>query len=197
MYTASLRRASEEAVMEPVKAPTGSCPDAKDEARAMTVSPDDLEAALWGALKSARVVMLGLAGNGRLQPMTGFRDPDDGAVWFYTRLDVDLARAAEAHPGAAAVAALVYAQGGVYASIEGAITLSRDRVRIDRFWSPMVAAWQPGGKDDPDLVMLRLEPLRAEIWRADHGPVGSMLEIARALVGERPPDMGDHARVRL
>ena len=29
---------------------------------------------------------------------------------------------------------------------------------------PLVAAWFEGGKDDPKLALLRLDPERAEIW---------------------------------
>ena len=35
---------------------------------------------------------------------------------------------------------------------------------IERLWNPFVAAWYEGGKDDPKLVLLRLDAERAEIW---------------------------------
>ena len=34
---------------------------------------------------------------------------------------------------------------------------------IDRLWNPFIAAWYEG-KDDPKLVLLKLEPESAEIW---------------------------------
>jgi hypothetical protein len=34
---------------------------------------------------------------------------------------------------------------------------------VDRPWNRFVAAWYQGGKDDPDLVLRRLDVERAEI----------------------------------
>ena len=42
--------------------------------------------------------------------------------------------------------------------------LDNDRATIDRLWNRYVAAWFEGGKDDPKLALLRLDPERAEIW---------------------------------
>ena len=35
---------------------------------------------------------------------------------------------------------------------------------VDKLWNPFVAAWFEGGKDDPNLQLLRFEPERAQIW---------------------------------
>lgn len=45
-----------------------------------------------------------------------------------------------------------------------AVTAQNDREVIDRLWNPYVAAWYEGGKDDPKLVLLRLDAERAQIW---------------------------------
>ena len=44
------------------------------------------------------------------------------------------------------------------------MSVDNDRAVIDRLWNRYVAAWFPGGKDDPKLALLRLDPERAEIW---------------------------------
>jgi len=35
---------------------------------------------------------------------------------------------------------------------------------VDRLWNRYIAAWYEGGKDDPKLALLRLDPETAEIW---------------------------------
>ncbi len=35
---------------------------------------------------------------------------------------------------------------------------------IEKLWNPYVAAWFEGGKDDPKVTLLRLDPEHAEIW---------------------------------
>jgi general stress protein 26 len=52
----------------------------------------------------------------------------------------------------------------LFASIHGRVSLDNDRAVIDRLWNRYVAAWFAGGKDDPKLALLRLDPERAEIW---------------------------------
>jgi general stress protein 26 len=36
-------------------------------------------------------------------------------------------------------------------------------------WSPSVAAWYKGGKNDPNLKLLRFDTENATIWEADKG----------------------------
>ena len=42
-----------------------------------------------------------------------------------------------------------------------------DRATIERLWNRFVAAWYEGGKDDPKLVLLRLDAEHAQIWLND------------------------------
>jgi general stress protein 26 len=35
---------------------------------------------------------------------------------------------------------------------------------VDRLWNRFVAVWYEGGKDDPNLALLRLELDRGQIW---------------------------------
>ena len=37
----------------------------------------------------------------------------------------------------------------------------------------MIEAWFPGGKDDPNLLMLRMELGQAKIWDANLGLIGT------------------------
>lgn len=52
----------------------------------------------------------------------------------------------------------------VFATVHGALSVSHDRAVIEQFWSPFIAAWYRGGKDDPKLVLLRLDAGEGEIW---------------------------------
>ena len=51
----------------------------------------------------------------------------------------------------------------MFASIKGNLHVDNDRTVIDRLWNPFIAAWFEG-KDDPNLVLLRLDAEQAEIW---------------------------------
>ena len=52
------------------------------------------------------------------------------------------------------------------------MTEETDAAVIDRYWSKQVEAWYPGGRNDPNLLMLRFDLGSAEIWRADMSLTG-------------------------
>ncbi|WP_108662499.1 pyridoxamine 5'-phosphate oxidase family protein [Acuticoccus kandeliae] len=130
----------------------------------------DLKEKFWDELEDSPFVMLGLAGvdEAHTQPMTAQFDDDlPNRIWFYTNRQNRLIKAlASSHD-----AVLNYASKGhhLFASIHGTLSVDNDRAIIEKFWSPVVSAWYDKGKDDPDLAMLRFEPGRAEIWRAETG----------------------------
>ena len=40
---------------------------------------------------------------------------------------------------------------------------------IERLWNPSIASWYKGGKDDPDLQLLRFDTESADVWEATPG----------------------------
>ena len=126
----------------------------------------ELTEKFWKSLKSDRYLMLGLPDvqGGHGQPMTAVLDDDlpQGPIWFFTSSDTELFQAMGQRHGAMAH----FASKGhdLFASLEGELVAETDRAMVDRLWSPFVAAWYPGGKDDPRLRLLRFEPAHAQIW---------------------------------
>jgi general stress protein 26 len=157
----------------------------------------DLEARLWKTLDRERIGMLGLVGEGagHFHPMTAFCDDELRTVWFFTRRDTELVRSLV--QGGKAMFNLVSKDRELWACIGGTITEQHDAQRIGKYWGPVVSAWFPEGKDDPELTLLRLDPQDAEVWIANKGPIRFAFEIARANLTDQEPDVGDHARLKL
>ncbi|WP_372785411.1 pyridoxamine 5'-phosphate oxidase family protein [Phenylobacterium sp.] len=140
----------------------------------------------WKAVKSDRTMMVGLAGidDSLGQPMTAQLDgdKDGGPIYFFTSKETDLAQDLGARHRATAHFA---AKGhDLFAAVDGVLFPDDDRATIDRLWSPFVAAWFEGGKDDPKLQLLRFEPERAQIWLNDH----SLFAGVKMLLGHDPKD---------
>jgi len=127
-------------------------------------TPQELERDLWKAIASDRTLMLGLDGvaDGHVQPMTALIEDGHGPLWFFTTRDNSLVRALERSHRA--IAAFTAKGHDLFASLQGELVRDDDRDVIERLWNPFVAAWYEGGKDDPKLALLRLDPDRAEIW---------------------------------
>jgi general stress protein 26 len=126
-------------------------------------TPKELEQDLWEAIESDRTIMLGLDGieDGHARPMTGLIENHHGPIWFFTAKDNALAQ--KVTDGSRAIASFVSKGHDLFATIHGGLSVSTDRAAIDRLWNPFIAAWYEG-KDDPKLVLLRLDAERAEIW---------------------------------
>ena len=122
-----------------------------------------IEARFWKALKSDRIMMLGVDGveDGFARPMAAQIDEDRSPIWFFASTDNHIVDAVK--EGRRAIATFS-AKGELYASIRGSLTLSEDRAMVDKLWNPQAAAWFEKGKDDPKLRLLRLDAEEAEIW---------------------------------
>ena len=149
------------------------------------------EQALWDQLAEVRDVLLWAEGGGsHLQPMAPQVDPLRKTVWFYTNKDTDLAVAALNSP--AAKLCLVSNDRDFHASLDGILSIQHDPATIEQFWSPVVAAWYPNGKDDPGLTLLAFKPSSAGLWASTDSAVKFGWEIAKANITGQQPDVGFH-----
>jgi general stress protein 26 len=125
----------------------------------------ELETKFWKALGSDMTMMIGLQGSedGHMRPMTAQFENDRSPVWFFTAKTTSLGQALSAGPKPAS-GTFVSKGNDVFASINGTLSIDNDRAVIDRLWNPFVAAWYEGGKDDTELLLLRLDNTTAEIW---------------------------------
>ena len=128
---------------------------------------EKLEKKLWDELDSSPFVMLGLQGvdDSFTRPMTA--QVDNGRIYFFAARSEDLVKGLARSSRAIAT----YASKGhdLFASIHGTLHLDDDRAVIDRLWNPIIASWYKGGKDDPDLALIRFDADKADVWEADTG----------------------------
>ncbi|WP_033074721.1 pyridoxamine 5'-phosphate oxidase family protein [Sphingopyxis sp. MWB1] len=152
---------------------------------------DDIKKAFWKELANNPFLMIGLSGShDHAIPMTAQLDKDnDGYFYFFHSRSGRLAR------GGGAMAHYAAKGHDLFACIAGTLTPVHDRALIDQYWSKPVEAWYEGGRDDPDLLMLRFDLADAEIWTADAGIKG----LFKLMTGKtiREGEIGDHERVAL
>lgn len=152
---------------------------------------DDIRKQLWKALDDSGFLLFQLEGaSDHATPMTAQLDPDnDGYFYLFHTKDGRLAK------GGKATAQFSAKGHNLFASIAGNLSDATDRALIDKYWSRPVAAWYEGGKDDPNLTLLRFDLDDAEIWTADAGIKG----LFKLLTGKnvKPGELGEHATVKL
>ena len=127
-------------------------------------SAEEIEARFWKALKSDMTMMLGLDGveDGHARPMTAQLDGERSPIWFFTSRDNAIVQ--KLGEGDRAIATFASKGHDLFATVHGRVRIDNNRATIDRLWNRFVAAWFEGGKDDPKLVLLRLDAEKAEIW---------------------------------
>lgn len=126
---------------------------------------EELKQQFWESLADSPYLFLQLDSDPHTAvPMTAALDEDaGGAIWFFTGRDHALAG------GGAATATFAGKGHDVFARFKGTLTEETSRERLDKEWSRFVEAYFPQGKDDPNLLMLRMDLANAEIWTTDVG----------------------------
>ncbi len=154
------------------------------------------EKKLWDEIEDTRFGMVGLTkSRDHFQPMTSFAEPETGKLWFYTQDSGDLAIAAS--KGVEAMYVFMSKDRQMQACIRGTLSALRDNLHRDKFWNPVVSAWFPKGKDDPNLIMLCLDCEESQVWISEVGTVKFGFEIAKAnLTGSRP-NIGETTKLNL
>ena len=134
-------------------------------------SETEIKEKFWKSLKSDMTMFLGLAEgeDGHARPMTAQLDADcfqgnlyQGPIWFFTAKSNELYH--QIGSGGRAMAHFASKGHDIWATVHGNLSQSNDPAVIDRLWNRFVAAWYEGGKDDPELALIRLDPENAEIW---------------------------------
>lgn len=150
----------------------------------------------WDRLEDVQAGMLGVASDGRLVPMSPnlYEDGEDGVIWFITAQGTDLVDAL-ASGGQAGRFVVADPKEGLYANIDGQMSLSDDKKVLDEIWSAMAAVWFDEGKQDPDLRLIRFVPSHASAWFSTTSAAKFIYEIAKASMTDEMPDTGWKAEI--
>ena len=138
-----------------------------------------------------------LAGDRTLdsRPMATQKTEFDGVVWFLTaaasRKTEEIAEEANV--------SLIYADPGnaSYVTVKGHARLLNDRKKIQELWNAMYKAWFPGGEDDPNIRVLRVDVTEAEYWQASDSKIVRGIKYLAAAATKGAVDVGEHGTVHV
>lgn len=152
---------------------------------------------LRGLIKNIDMAMLTTLDNGvlRSRPMSTQEMEPNGELWFFTSRSThkaeEIARDNRVN--------VSYASGkSTFVSVSGTASLVNDREKIDELWNPSHKLWFPNGKDDPDLVLLKVDVEQAEYWDFPSGTLVHLYSSLKSMVtGAAPDDSGDSQKLTL
>jgi general stress protein 26 len=143
---------------------------------------------LWKKMEDSPFVMIGLNGGDHSEPLTVQLDKDQvDTLFFFAGKDNRLAG------GGPAMAQFVSKGHDFFACLAGNVAIDNDPAMIDKLWSKQAESWFPGGRDDPNLALIRFDIADAELWEADMSMSGKIKMLFGGKVN--PSEEGSHARV--
>jgi general stress protein 26 len=99
---------------------------------------------------------------GTARPMGTQQVDDNGDIWFFSGKDSDKNHEIAEDPKVQ----LFYAHPAKssYMVVNGTASISTDKNKIEELWSPLVKTWFKGGKDDPNISLIRVSNVNAHYW---------------------------------
>jgi general stress protein 26 len=116
----------------------------------------------------------------RARPMQTQSEEFDGTLWFFTQASSHKVHEIDHEHQVN----LSYAEPGNnrYVSVSGTATLVRARAKIDELWTPVLKAWFPKGKDDPDVALLKVDVTKAEYWDSPSSTIVKLVGFTKAVL---------------
>ena len=140
----------------------------------------------WDIIEKAPIGMLTTQFDGglRSRPLEARADRDAGLIWFVT--DVRGAKDDEIMADQDIGLVFINEDSRAYLSITGRASVTRDAAKAKEIWKKTDDIWLQGGPDDPNVRVLRVEPVTAELWDGPSSATGAAFEFAKArLTGEK------------
>jgi general stress protein 26 len=149
---------------------------------------------VWDIIEKVGVCMLAtrFAGGLRARPLEARPDRTASVIWFVT----DLRSRKDDEIEAAHDVCLVFVDPGdkAYLSITARAEVESNRVKAAEIWKQTDHAWWTG-PDDPNVCVLRVEPLTAEFWDGPASKAIAIYEFAKARLTGEKPDLGENRKV--
>lgn len=121
------------------------------------------------------------------RPMSTHKVCDEGNIWFFSPADSDKNMEIEwnnkvqlfySHPGKDS-----------YMIVNGKAEIILDRDKIEELWSAELKAWFEGGKEDPNISILKVNPTTAYYWNTKGNKMINFLKkMASAATGKNHLD---------
>ena len=150
---------------------------------------------VWDIIEKVGVCMLTtqFAGGLRARPVEARPDREAGLIFFVT--DIHSAKEDEIEAGPDVGLVFIDSSDKAYLSITGRACVTRDAGRTKAAWRKTDEVWWPGGPNDPNVCLLRIEPVTAELWDGPASALVTAFEFAKARLTGEEPKLGENRKV--
>jgi len=150
---------------------------------------------VWDIIEKVSVCMLTtqFVGGLRARPLEARPDRDAGLIFFVTDIHSAKEDEIEATPDVGLV--FIDPNDKAYLSITGRARVMRDTAKTEVVWRKTDEVWWPGGPTDPDVCLILIELLTAELWDGPASNAIAVFEFAKTRLTGEEPKLGENRKV--
>lgn len=111
----------------------------------------------------------------RTVPMARQEVEPDAEMWFISARDTEHTRALTTEPRVA----LSFSSRDSWVALSGTAQVVDDDAKLKELWNTFAEAWLPGGPEDPNAVLIRVDVDRAEYWDTPGGKIASLVSFVK------------------
>jgi len=149
---------------------------------------------VWDIIDKVGVCMMTTRSDGglRARPLEARADREAGLIWFVT--DVRGTKDDEIASHAEVGLVFISQKDKAYLSLTGSAQILRDHAKAGEIWKKSDDVWW-SGPDDPNVRVIRFEPIRAELWDGPASAAVAAFEMAKARATGTKPNLGENRKV--
>ena len=149
---------------------------------------------VWEIIETVGIAMLttSFPGGLRARPVEARPERDAGLIWFVTDLRSGKEHEIEAEHDVGLV--FIDAKAKAYLSITARAEVRQDHAKAAEIWKRTDNMWW-SGPDDPNVRVLRVQPLIAELWDGPASAAVAAFEFAKARITGAKPNLGENRKV--
>lgn len=138
-----------------------------DDARKLVELMDDMPIAMLTTTSAD--------GSLRSVPMAKQEVEPSAELWFITGRDTQHVADVQARPHVG----LTFSSRDAWVSVHGRAAVVDDLDKLRELWNTFAEAWLPGGPEDPNAVLLRVDVDGGEYWDTPGSKVASLISFAK------------------
>lgn len=121
-----------------------------------------------------------------IRPMNVLQVDDEGSLWFMSMKDSKKNNEISSDPFTHVLFQENTNSG--FLNVYGITEISTDQAKIDELWKPLLKTWFQGGKEDPNITLLKVVPTNVYYWDNKHGDVVAFAKMAASVITGKTMD---------
>jgi general stress protein 26 len=149
---------------------------------------------VWDIIEKVGVGMLTTRFDGglRARPLEARPEREAGLIWFVTDLRSGKEHEIEVEHDVGLV--FIDHKEKAYLSLTARAEVRRDHAKAREIWKKTDSVWWKGA-NDPNVCVLRVQPLTAELWDGPASKAVAAFEFAKARLTGKKPNLGENRKV--